>query len=40
MAQLDVTMNATYVFWMNVMQGFGFGLGYTPMATLAFSTLQ
>ncbi|MEC7536350.1 MAG: hypothetical protein VYB59_03535, partial [Pseudomonadota bacterium] len=40
MAQLDVTINATDVFWMNVMQGFGFGLGYTPMATLAFSTLQ
>ena len=34
MAQLDVTMNATDVFWMNVMQGFGFGLGYTPMAKL------
>ena len=40
MAQLDVTMDATDVFWMNVLQGFGFGLGYTPMATLAFSTLQ
>ena len=40
MARLDLTMNATDVFWMNMMQGFGFGLGYTPMATLAFSTLQ
>ena len=25
---------------MNVLQGFGFGLGYTPMAVLAFCTLQ
>ena len=40
MSQLDVSMNATDIFWMNVLQGFGFGLGYTPMATLAFSTLQ
>lgn len=40
MAQLDVNMNSADVFWMNVMQGFGFGLGYTPMATLAFSTLH
>ncbi|MEL0019526.1 MAG: DHA2 family efflux MFS transporter permease subunit [Rickettsiales bacterium] len=40
MAQLDANINEFDVFWMNVMQGFGFGLGYTPMATLAFSTLH
>jgi DHA2 family multidrug resistance protein len=28
------------VFWTNTLQGFGFGLAYTPMATLAFSTLS
>ena len=40
MAQLDLNMTHFDIFWMNVMQGFGFGLGYTPMAVLAFYTLH
>jgi glycosyltransferase involved in cell wall biosynthesis len=27
------------VFWTNALQGFGFGLAYTPMTVLAFATL-
>jgi DHA2 family multidrug resistance protein len=27
------------VFWTNALQGFGFGLAFTPMTVLAFSTL-
>jgi len=40
MARLDINMTSDDVFWTNVLQGFGFGLAYTPLATLAFSTLD
>jgi DHA2 family multidrug resistance protein len=40
MALLDINMTSGQVFWTNVLQGFGFGLAYTPLATLAFSTLD
>jgi MFS transporter, DHA2 family, multidrug resistance protein len=39
MARLDINMTSFDVFWTNMLQGFGFGLSYTPMAVLAFSTL-
>ena len=39
MAQLDINMSAFDVFWTNALQGFGFGLAYTPMTVLAFATL-
>ena len=39
MAQLDINLSGFDVFWTNVMQGFGFGLAYTPMTVLAFATL-
>ncbi|MFT5391644.1 MAG: DHA2 family multidrug resistance protein [Gammaproteobacteria bacterium] len=39
MSQLNVNMTPTSVFWSNTLQGFGFGLAYTPLATLAFATL-
>jgi DHA2 family multidrug resistance protein len=39
MAQLDINMTEGDVFWTNFVQGFGFGLAYTPMTALAFSTL-
>ena len=39
MANLDINLTTYDVFWTNLLQGFGFGLAYTPMATLAFSTL-
>ena len=39
MAQLDINMSAGDVFWSNLMQGFGFGLAFTPMSVLAFATL-
>jgi DHA2 family multidrug resistance protein len=39
MAQLDINMTSFDVFWTNVVQGFGFGLAYTPMTVLAFATL-
>ncbi|MFT5509181.1 MAG: DHA2 family multidrug resistance protein [Hyphomicrobiaceae bacterium] len=39
MAQLDLNMSSGDVFWSNVMQGFGFGLAFTPMSVLAFATL-
>ena len=39
MAQLDINLSNSDVFWTNLLQGFGFGLAYTPMATLAFCTL-
>ena len=31
MAQLDINMTSFDVFWTNVLQGFGFGLAFTPM---------
>lgn len=39
MAQLDLNMSSGDVFWTNVLQGFGFGLAFTPMSVLAFATL-
>lgn len=39
MAQLDINMTSADVFWSNVLQGFGFGLAFTPMSVLAFATL-
>src|SRR6266481_6419170 len=39
MAQLDINIGSVDVFWTNMLQGFGFGLAYTPMTVLAFATL-
>jgi DHA2 family multidrug resistance protein len=39
MSLLDINMSDLDVFWTNLVQGFGFGLAYTPMTALAFSTL-
>jgi DHA2 family multidrug resistance protein len=39
MAQLDLNMSNFDVFWLNFVQGFGFGLAFTPMSVLAFATL-
>jgi DHA2 family multidrug resistance protein len=39
MSLLNVNMTDFDVFWTNLVQGFGFGLAYTPMTVLAFSTL-
>ena len=39
MGQLDMNMSTADVMWTNLIHGFGFGLAYTPMAALAFSTL-
>ncbi|MBT6276886.1 MAG: hypothetical protein HOI95_22465 [Chromatiales bacterium] len=39
MARLNINMTVEDVMWTNLIHGFGFGLAYTPMATLAFSTL-
>jgi DHA2 family multidrug resistance protein len=39
MTLLNVNMTDFDVFWTNLLQGFGFGLAYTPMTVLAFSTL-
>ncbi len=39
MAQLDINIGSFDVFWTNMLQGFGFGLAYTPMTVLAFATL-
>ena len=40
MGQLDINMTSRDVFWCNLIHGFGFGLAYTPMTVLAFSTLD
>jgi MFS transporter, DHA2 family, multidrug resistance protein len=40
MAQFDVNVSSQDVFWTNLLQGFGFGMAYTPMSVLAFSTLR
>ncbi|MEM7774218.1 MAG: DHA2 family efflux MFS transporter permease subunit [Pseudomonadota bacterium] len=40
MAQLDINMTTADVFWTNALQGFGFGLAFTPMSVLAFATLS
>ena len=39
MASLDINLSANDVMWTNILHGFGFGLCYTPMAVLAFSTM-
>ena len=39
MAQFDINLTGFDVFWTNVLQGFGFGLAYTPMTVLTFTTL-
>jgi DHA2 family multidrug resistance protein len=39
MAQFDINLTSIDVFWTNMLQGFGFGLAYTPMTVLAFATL-
>ena len=40
MGSLDLNLRSEDVLWSNLMHGFGFGLAYTPMAILTFSTLQ
>ena len=40
MASLDINLSSADVFWTNVLQGFGFGLAYTPLAALSFATLE
>jgi DHA2 family multidrug resistance protein len=40
MGQLDINMTAGDVLMTNLIHGFGFGLAYTPMAVLTFSTLE
>jgi DHA2 family multidrug resistance protein len=40
MGILDLNMSYEHVLWTNLLHGFGFGLAYTPMAVLAFSTLE
>lgn len=39
MGSLDMNMSARDVIFTNLLHGFGFGLAYTPMAVLSFSTL-
>ena len=39
MGSFDMTLTESDVMWSNILHGFGFGLTYTPMAILAFSTL-
>ena len=39
MGSLDMNMSLEHVIWTNLLHGFGFGLAYTPMAVLSFSTL-
>lgn len=40
MAQFDINLTSFDVFWTNMLQGFGFGLAFTPMSVLAFATLS
>jgi len=40
MGGLDMQITAGSVIWSNMLHGFGFGLSYTPMAVLAFSTMR
>ena len=40
MASLDINLTDFDVFWTNALQGFGFGLAFTPMSVLAFATLD
>jgi DHA2 family multidrug resistance protein len=39
MGSLDMQVTIGNVVWSNALHGFGFGLSYTPMAVLAFSTM-
>jgi DHA2 family multidrug resistance protein len=39
MAQFNLNLTSFDVFWTNALQGFGFGLAFTPMTVLAFATL-
>jgi MFS transporter, DHA2 family, multidrug resistance protein len=40
MASLDINLTDFDVVWTNALQGFGFGLAFTPMSVLAFATLD
>ena len=40
MANLDINLTNFDVFWTNALQGFGFGLAFTPMSVLAFATID
>jgi DHA2 family multidrug resistance protein len=39
MSGFDINVGSSDVFWTNALQGFGFGLAFTPMTVLAFATL-
>jgi DHA2 family multidrug resistance protein len=39
MGSFDMLITREDVMWSNILHGFGFGLSYTPMAVLAFSTM-
>lgn len=39
MAHFSLDVTGFAVFWTNALQGFGFGLAFTPMTVLAFATL-
>jgi MFS transporter, DHA2 family, multidrug resistance protein len=39
MARLDINLTPELVFWTNFVQGFGFGLSFTPLSVLTFATL-
>jgi DHA2 family multidrug resistance protein len=39
MTRFNINVSDFDVYWTNFVQGFGFGLAYTPMTVLAFSTL-
>jgi DHA2 family multidrug resistance protein len=39
MTTFNINVSDFDIYWTNFVQGFGFGLAYTPMAVLAFSTL-
>ena len=39
MSGFDINVGSFDVFWTNALQGFGFGLAFTPMTVLAFATL-
>lgn len=40
MAQLDINLTSGDVFWSNALQGFGFGLAFTPVSVLAVATMS
>ncbi|HZR03676.1 MAG TPA: DHA2 family efflux MFS transporter permease subunit [Burkholderiales bacterium] len=39
MTSFNINVSDFDIYWTSVLQGFGFGLAYTPMTVLAFSTL-